>query len=310
MCQSSGIIKAWSWSICVGKIGLAGQSQERKTSRPWISWRRSGSTWRILRKSRLWHFFASIQLIELPPRLDACIAKHVLCICVFFAFWFQQVYHNLLQEQQFQQGKTKATRSPTSTERAAQPSSEWWSWRAASGDGRLMTSLSSRWRRRFPRKHVMSWRWRSGRMSRSWPAECCGYERQAQVEFEYLPTCQFHPLVGANIASPAQCWSAPNSGKTERSQLVNVGLDSSRIFSFEACGIVAEGLSSIPFETETIPGSSRLPAEVGISLRYLPLLSKCFELPEAPDGAMALGGLLWSGWLGLAGWFEDVSNLL
>ena len=54
----------------------------------------------------------------------------------------------------------------------------------------------------------------------------CGYERQAQVEFEYLPNldCQFHPVVEANIASPAQCWSAPNSGKTERSQLVNVGL--------------------------------------------------------------------------------------
>ena len=51
------------------------------------------------------------------------------------------------------------------------------------------------------------------------------------------------------------------------------------------------------------------PAEVGIFLQYHSS-AECFELPEAPDGAMALGGLLWSGWLGLAGWFEDVSNLL
>ena len=163
MCQSSGIINAWSWSICVGKIGLAGQSQERKTSRPWISSRRSGSTSRILRKSKLWHFFASIQLIELPPRLDACVAIHFLCIYIYIyniyiyyiiyilyyiiyiyyvfsiAFWFRE-FTTTPQKQHFPQGKTKATRSPTSFERAARPSSGWWSWRAGTGDGRLMTS--------------------------------------------------------------------------------------------------------------------------------------------------------------------------
>ena len=145
------------------------------------------------------------------------------------AFWFQE-FTTTPQKQHFRQGKTKATRSPTSFERAARPSSAWWSWRAGTGDGRLMTSLSSRWRRRFPRKHVMSWPWRSGRMFPSCPAECylamSGRHRSNLNTCQINPNldCQFHPLVEANIASPAQCWSAPNSGKTERSQLVNVGL--------------------------------------------------------------------------------------
>ena len=73
---------------------------------------------------------------------------------------------------------------------------------------------------------------------------------------------------------------------------------------------MAEGLSSVPFETKPSPD----PADC--QLRWASLCdiyhssAECFELPEAPDGATALGGLLWSGWLGLAGWFEDVSNLL
>ena len=45
------------------------------------------------------------------------------CLLCVFVFCFQELYQKPLQEQQFQQGKTKATRSPTSTERAAQPSS-------------------------------------------------------------------------------------------------------------------------------------------------------------------------------------------
>ena len=45
------------------------------------------------------------------------------CLLCVFVFCFQELYQKPLQERQFQQGKTKATRSPTSTERAAQPSS-------------------------------------------------------------------------------------------------------------------------------------------------------------------------------------------
>jgi hypothetical protein len=56
--------------------------------------------------------------------------------------------------------------------------------------------------------------------------------------------------------------------------IVNAGLESCRAFSFEACGVVAEGLSSVPFETKIFLDPVGLPAEVGISLRYLPLPSR------------------------------------
>ena len=58
--------------------------------------------------------------------------------------------------------------------------------------------------------------------------------------------------------------------------LLNADLDIVSSLSFEVpCDVVAEGLSSIPFADETIfEIKTRLPAEVGISLQYLPLLSR------------------------------------
>ena len=85
----------------MGKIGLAGQSQERKTSRPWISSRRSGSTSKILRKSKLWHFFCQYSAHR-APTAAGCMCSNTLSVhiyiiiilCVFYCFLISRVYHN------------------------------------------------------------------------------------------------------------------------------------------------------------------------------------------------------------------------
>ena len=92
------------------------------------------------------------------PTVAGCICSNCFCFC----FWFGLVYHGLppfksIQERHFPEGKTKATRSPTSSERAARPSRASWCLKEASGDGRPMTSLSSRWRRQCLRWRVTSW---------------------------------------------------------------------------------------------------------------------------------------------------------
>ena len=202
--QSLGISKIWLWSTCAGKTEQAEQFQARHTSRPWICWKRSGRTWRSFSTSRLWHFFANIRRIGLRQWLDAFVAIH--CFC----FWFQLVYHGWppfksIQKRHFPEGKTKATRSPTSSERAARPSSASWCLKEASGDGRPMTSLSSRWRRQCLRWRVTSWPWRLARMSRrstdelSWPATV-----------EYLPN---HCLWQSQLNTCSQLQSVSPLGR-------------------------------------------------------------------------------------------------
>ena len=50
------------------------------------------------------------------------------------------------------------------------------------------------------------------------------------------------------------------------------------------------------------------PAEVGIFLQYL-LSRVLLAVPDAPDGAAALGGLPWSGWPGVGRCFKFVAYI-
>ena len=71
-----------------------------------------------------WAFFCKYSAHRAPTA-----AGWIVTACLSVPFLFSDfkscttTVQNPLQKQQFQQGKTKATRSPTSTERAAQPSS-------------------------------------------------------------------------------------------------------------------------------------------------------------------------------------------
>ena len=95
------------------------------------------------------------------PTVAGCICSIFLqyTVSVFGLDWFTTGLppFKSIQERHFPEGKTKATRSPTSSERAARPSSASWCLKEASGDGRPMTSLSSRWRRQCLRWRVTSW---------------------------------------------------------------------------------------------------------------------------------------------------------
>ena len=72
------------------------------------------------------------------------------------------------------------------------------------------------WRKRCPNSLSSCWRVASG------------------MKGPWYPMAASNP-VEANIASPEKRWSAQNSGKTEWPRLVNVGLEWSKVFSFNPC---------------------------------------------------------------------------
>ena len=62
---------------------------------------------------------------------------------------------------------------------------------------------------------------------------------------------------------------------------------------FVPCGVVADG----HHKQRAILRRNQIPGWGGHCNIYRSS-AECFQLPEAPDGATALGGLPWSGWLG------------
>ena len=304
--QSLGISKIWLWSTCAGKTEQAEQFQARHTSRPWICSRRSGRTWRSFGTSRLWHFFANIRRIGLRRWLDAFVAT--VSVSVFGLDWFTMVYHGLppfksIQERHFPEGKPKQQGRQLLQKELPVQAARRGAWRRLQGMGGPWPPYPA-----DGDDNVSDGVWPAG--LEDWP-ECV---EVAMMSFHDQPqsnTCpiivygnhswipavncsQYHPWVEANIASPTKRWSAENCRKQSgQSRLVKVGLAWCRVFFLVPCGVVADG----HHKQRAILRRNQIPGWGGHCNIYRSS-AECFQLPEAPDGATALGGLPWSGWLG------------